>query len=246
MLFLYEMEFEVNENIKDFDLDKYIHNDENRKPNAFGLYKMNTLVIGKTGSGKTTALVKFLLANNIDDFGLFICIIPRESADSGIYSKLGKYDKRFVQCVIGEDPLPTIKELNEISESIGKPMAVILDDFITVFNKDQWKQFERYITQSSRVRNGCSIFALSQNLQFVKPVWKKNFNAFCIFVNSFTERQWNDFIESYYDGYTFDKAQKKNLYQTLKGIQYTPLWLFNNSDIEHSMMLSNVWLKFNQ
>ena len=235
------MNFVEDDTIKDFDLDSYIKNNENRKPNRVGLYRVNCLVIGKTGSGKTTTLIKWLLSNNMETFGLIICIIPRESMDSGIYSRLSGKDPRFVFCVIGEDKLPSISDINEISNSIKQPIALVLDDFITVFNKENWKQFERYITQLSRVSHGCSLFALSQNLQFIKPVWKKNFNCFCIFVNSFTYRQFNDFMTSYYDGFSFSKHQLKDIYDTLKQDIHTPLWLFNNGS-DRSILYGNVWI----
>ena len=84
-------DFEINEDfekIEGMDLDKLLKIKENREPNKFDLYRLNCLVIGKTGSGKTTILLKALLNNAIDNFSLIIFIIPRESMESGFYKSL--------------------------------------------------------------------------------------------------------------------------------------------------------------
>lgn len=236
-----DFEIEKNENYVDFDLDKYLGNDENRKPNKFGLYRLNCLVIGKTGSGKTTWLIKNLISGNIDDFDLIICIIPRESLQSGIYQQIMKNKKLspyFVFYIIGEEPLPTIEELNNIKRKI----ALVVDDFINAFSKNDWLVLKRYITQCSRVTKGCSLFVLTQYLQLLPVSYRKNFNMFVMFVNSFSMLQFNDMMRSYYDNQVFDKKQLKELYNTTKGFPHTPLIAVNNGTPSHSLAFGDKWI----
>ena len=82
-------------NLNDIDLDKVLNIKENRKKNNLGLYRMNCMVIGKTGSGKTTFLLKLLLSDTIDDFKLLLFIIPRESLESGFYKSLNDNKQKF-------------------------------------------------------------------------------------------------------------------------------------------------------
>lgn len=232
---------EKNENYIDFDLDKYLGNDENRKPNKFGLYRLNCLVVGKTGSGKTTWLIKNLLAGNIDDFQKIICIIPRESYNSGIYQRIRtnkNLSKYFVFYIIGEESLPTIEELN----SIHMKIALIVDDFINAFTKIDWLVLKRYITQCSRITKGCSLFVLTQYLQLLPVAYRKNFNMFVMFVNSFSMIQFNDMMRSYYDNQVFNKEQLKDLYNTTKSFAHTPLIAVNNGDSEHSLAFGDKWI----
>ena len=212
-------ETEKNENYVDFDLDEYLGNNENRKPNKFGLYRLNCLVIGKTGSGKTTWLIKNLLAGNIDDFQKIICIIPRESYDSGIYQRI-RTDKRlknhFIFYIIGEESLPSVEELN----SIHMKIALIVDDFINTFTKNDWLVLKRYITQCSRITK----------------------DMFVMFVNSFSSLQFNDMMRSYYDNQVFDKQQLNELYNTTKSFAHTPLIAVNNGQPEHSLAFGDKWI----
>lgn len=227
----------------DFNLDEFLSNDENRTPNKFGLYRVNCLVIGKTGSGKTTWLIKQLLSGNIDDFIKIICIIPRESYESGIYEKIRTnkdLSKFFVFYIIGEESLPTVNEISSLNLK-GK-IAIILDDFINSFSKYDWLILKRYITQLSRVKFGCSLFVLTQYLQLLPVSYRKNFNMFVMFVNSFSKLQFNDIMRSYYDTQIFDKKQLDELYNTTKQSAHVPLIAINNSDYNRSLLYGNKWI----
>lgn len=231
--------------IKDIDLDKALSIGENRKPNNVGLYRMNCLVVGKTGSGKTTAILKTLLSDAIDNFRLIICLIPRESFDSGFYSSLAKTKipgKEFVFIIIGENDLPTVQTLNALSNKVKGPMAIILDDFINAFKKDDWLLFKRYVTQLSRVKYGATLFALTQNLLEFPTTYRKNFNCFCLFVSSLTLLQFKDIMRSYYDYGNLTKNELEQLYNVFKQDLHTPLWLINNGKPEESMIYDYVYI----
>ena len=231
--------------IKDIDLDKALSIGENRKPNNVGLYRMNCLVVGKTGSGKTTAILKTLLSDAIDNFRLIICLIPRESFDSGFYSSLAKTKipgKEFVFIIIGENDLPTVQTLNALSKRVKGPIALVLDDFINAFKKDDWLLFKRYITQLSRVQYGATLFALTQNLLEFPTTYRKNFNCFCLFVNSLTLLQFKDIMRSYYDYGNLTKTELDQLYNVFKQDLHTPLWLINNANPEESMIYDYVYI----
>ena len=245
-------DFEENEDFKQLEtlnLDKLLKINENREPNKFGLYRLNCLIVGKTGSGKTTTLLKALLTDAIDDFDILIFIIPRESLESGFYKSLftqsKNIPKQIVFIIIGEEPLPTVEELNDISKHNKARIALILDDFINAFKKDDWLVFKRYVTQLSRVEFGCSLFVLTQNLLEFPTTYRKNFNCFCLFVNSLTMLQFKDIVKSYYDYGNFNKLQLEELFNTFKKKAHTPLWLINTSDENKSMMYGSIYINPN-
>ena len=242
------MQNEYFKNVNSIDLDKVLNIKENRKPNHLGLYRLNCLIIGKTGSGKTTTLLKLLLSDAIDDFGCIIFIIPIESLNSGFYESLIKMpenklgNKLLMFIIIGEDDLPSIQTLNEISKKVKSPIAIVLDDFINAFKKDDWLLFRRYVTQLSRVQNGASLFALTQNwLQFPTP-YRKNFNCFVLFVNSLTLLQFRDIVKSYYDYGNFTKEQLNTLFNIFKQDAHSPLWLINTPTEVTSMLYDGVYI----
>ena len=231
--------------VKDIDLDKALKIGENRKPNNVGLYRMNCLVVGKTGSGKTTAILKTLLTDAIDNFKLLMFLIPRESFNSGFYESLSKNKlpgKELIFIIIGEDDLPSVQTINAISKKVKGPIAIVLDDFINAFKKDDWLLFKRYITQLSRVKYGASLFALTQNLLEFPTTYRKNFNSFCLFVNSLTMLQFKDIMRSYYDYGNLNKEQLEKINNVFKQDLHTPLWLFNNSKPKESMIYDYVYI----
>lgn len=236
--------------MKNLDLDRVLKLDENRKPNHLGLYRMNCLVIGKTGTGKTTTLLKALLTGAIDDFGLIIFIIPRESMDSGFYKKLNEAVKEkrihlnLAFVIIGEDSLPTVERINEISKIVKRPIAIVLDDFINAFNKKagDWLVFKRYITQLSRVKYGASLFALTQNWQQFETQYRKNFNCFILFVNSLREQNFREIMTSYYDYFSGSKDDLHKLYNIFKQDLHTPLWLINCPNPDESMLYDGAYI----
>ena len=237
------------EDMRDMNLDKFLKLDENREPNHLGLYRMNCLVIGKTGSGKTTVLLKALLTDAIDNFSLLIFIIPRESMESGFYKKLeqavraGRIKKNIIFVIIGEEDLPTIQKLNEISNQVKGRIAIVLDDFINAFKKDEWLIFKRYITQLSRVKYGASLFCLTQNWrQIGEPAYRKNFNAFILFVNSLRRENFAEILTSYFDHYSFNKNEISQLYNIFKQDPHQPLWLINGTDEEDSMLYDGMYI----
>lgn len=230
-------------NLNEIDLDKVLNIKENRKKNNLGLYRMNCMVIGKTGSGKTTFLLKLLLSDAIDEFKLILFIIPRESLESGFYKSLNdnkqKFNKIIYFIVIGEDDLPTIELINDLSKIIKGRIAIVLDDFINAFGKPSstnWLIFKRYITQLSRIQYGCSLFVLTQNLLQFDTTYRKNFNSFICFVNSLTLRQFKDIMTSYYDYGDFTEQQIKKLFPIFKNSLHSPLILLNNGIPEQSMI----------
>lgn len=238
------------EQFNQIDLDKILNLDENRKPNNLGLYRMNCLVIGKTGTGKTTTLLKALLTNAIDNFKLVIFIIPRESMNSGFYKKLEesvrakRINMNIAFVIIGEDDLPTISRINELSKQYKGPIAIVLDDFINAFNKKagDWLMFKRYITQLSRIKYGASLFALTQNWQQFETQYRKNFNCFILFVNSLREQNFREIMNSYYDHGNYSKEQISELYNIFKQDLHTPLWLINCPEKDKSMIYDGLYL----
>lgn len=242
-----DFEFEQNEYFDAYDslnLDDVLKNNENRKPNKLGMYRTTAMVVASSGFGKTTTVLKSLLSGLIDDYGLIMIMIPRESLDSGYYKSLYNYDvPGFMFVVIGEEPLPSIESIAKISEEVKKPIAVVLDDYVNALDKAGWLTFKRYITQLSRVHYGASLFALCQDLYTLKPMYRKGFNTFIIFPASLTEMQFKDILRNYYTMQAFESDELKKLYQVFKKDKHGSLWLINNNDATHSMMFNNVWIK---
>lgn len=237
-------EFEENEEFKDVDLDKLLKNDENRTPNKLGLYRVAALVCAASGFGKTTAVLKALLSGVIEDFGLIIIIIPRESLESGYYKTIyNSGTSGFMFYIIGEDDLPTIDFINKISNEVKRPIAVIIDDYINALDKSGWLMYKRYITQLSRVKYGASLFALTQDLYTLKPTYRKGFNMFIIFPASLTQLQFNDILRNYYQNQVFTSDELKNMYTVFKKDKHGSLWLINNGNAEKSLMFNNVWIR---
>lgn len=232
---------------QEINLDKLLTIKENRNPNHLGLYRMNCLVVGKTGSGKTTTLLKLLLTDAIDDFRAIVFIIPQESLNSGFYKTLRNRPellkgKEAFFIIIGEEDIPSISTLNKLSKEIQGPIAIVLDDFINAFTKNDWLIFKRYVTQLSRVQYGASLFALTQNLLEFSTTYRKNFNCFCLFVNSLTLLQFKEIVKSYYDFSDFTKEELEQLYNAFKSESHNPLWLINVSDRNKSMMFNGVYI----
>lgn len=237
---------ELEPTLTGIDLDDLLKNDENRKPNNIGLYRVSCMCFAASGFGKTTTVLKAILSGFIDSYGLCIIIIPRESLESGYYKTI--YNRvesnklsGFVFYIIGEEPLPTVAYINQLSEEIKQPIAVIVDDYINAFDKADWLTFKRYITQLSRVTHGASLFALSQDLYSLKPVYRKGFNVFIIFPASMTQLQFNDMLRSYYQNRTFTASELTELYTIMKKNKHGALWLINNNQAK-SMLYDNYWL----
>ena len=174
--------------------------------------------------------------------------------ESGFYKKLSEaiQNKRInlniAFVIIGEDTLPSVERINEISKIVKRPIAIVLDDFINAFNKKagDWLVFKRYITQLSRVKYGASLFALTQNWQQFETQYRKNFNCFIIFVNSLREQNFREIMTSYYDYFSGSKEDLHKLYNIFKQDLHTPLWLINCPNPEESMLYDGAYISPNE
>src|SRR5574344_1225394 len=161
---------EENDNLRlDFkggELDKLLGS-ESRKPNAyFGIYKISALVIGSSGSGKTSFVLNLLFSDKLDCDNL-VLIIPEESCYSGLYASLIKFKKvkthngRIINVhviVINKTPFPTVRQFQEAN--LVK-CCIIVDDFVSCISKNDFDVLKSYTTQISRVSE-CKLFVLVQ------------------------------------------------------------------------------------
>ena len=87
---------EENENLTlDFngnELDKILGSESRKTNDYFGIYKISALVIGSSGSGKTSFVLNLLFSDKLDCDNL-VLIIPEESCYSGLYASLIKFKK---------------------------------------------------------------------------------------------------------------------------------------------------------
>lgn len=242
------------EEIPDFtthiDIDSLLlKGQENRTPNKLGLYRTVALVVGSSGSGKSTTLLSMLLSDSIDEYDYYIICLPTESMESGIYRTLKEKELPIVWVNIDDENLPSIKEIQAMNHQVAKQMkkemkdfkcCLILDDFIT--NKKIQPMVKRYLTQLSRA--SCSLFMLTQTYNNLEPAYRKSANLFILFCATLTFRVFTEIMRSYYIHGNFTPEQLKTLYNCFKSEYHEPVILINNEDKNKSMIYKNHYIKF--
>lgn len=243
------------EDIPDFtthiDIDSLLlKGQENRTPNKLGLYRTVALVIGSSGSGKSTAILSMLLTESIEKYDYYIICLPTESMDSGIYKTLKeKKELPIVWINIDDENLPSISEIQNMNREIAKQMkketkdfkvAMILDDFISI--KKIQPMVKRYLTQLSRA--SCSLYMLTQTYNNLEPAYRKSANVFILFCATITFRVFTEIMRSYYIHGNFTPEQLKTLYNCFKSEYHEPVILINNEDKNKSMIYKNNYIKF--
>jgi GTPase SAR1 family protein len=193
-----------------YDIDKILLDDENRKPNEyFNIYKLNLLVSGGSGSGKTSFIIKLLL-NQIIDFDMLILIAPNETIKSGIYKNLilkfndlfGE-DKilllfnlskdyegldKFIKVdnrIIMFNGLPLFNDIFELKQELNiKKTCLIFDDFISCLNRKQWPIYYEFIHNSSRLN--ATLISCCQDISKIPPNIRNSYTIVILFVNYLT------------------------------------------------------------
>src|SRR5574343_156876 len=94
------------------DNDVNFGNNEDRNVcDYFGIYKISALILGASGSGKTTWLLNFITNQRVK-YDIFILILPQESIMNGLYAKfLRDHPRNAFVFVLGQEELPTVAEL---------------------------------------------------------------------------------------------------------------------------------------
>lgn len=245
-----KINLEENDNLTlDFqggELDKLLGS-ESRKPNDyFGIYKISALVIGSSGSGKTSFVLNLLFSDKLDCDNL-VLIIPEESCYSGLYSSLIKFKKvkthngRIINVhviVINKTPFPTVRQFQEAN--LVK-CCIIVDDFVSCINKRDFEVLKSYTTQISRVSES-KLFVLVQDYRKLSVTFRSNFTIFILFTSSVHRAVFDSTIDLF-NGY-IPKSVVDNFYTTFKQIRYKPLILVNNAPKDKSIIFDNSYINF--
>jgi hypothetical protein len=192
-----------------YDIDKILLDDESRKPNKyFNIYKLNFLISGGSGSGKSSFIIKLLL-NEIIEFDLLILIAPVETIKSGIYKNLIlKFNDLFKNKILfifnlsepytglekfkkGTDNillfngLPKFNDLFELKKELDiNRCCIIFDDFISCLNRKTWIDYYEYIHNSSRLN--ASLISSCQDIKNIPPAIRNSYTIIILFVNYLT------------------------------------------------------------
>ena len=241
---------EENDNLTlDFqggELDKILGS-ESRKPNDyFGIYKIGALVIGASGSGKTSFILNLLFSDKLDCDNL-VLIIPEESCYSGLYASLIKFKKvkthngRIINVhviVINQTRFPTVRQFQEANLT---KCCIIVDDFVSCINKHDVEVLKSYTTQISRVSES-KLFVLVQDYRKLSVTFRSNFTIFILFTSSVHRAVFDSTIDLF-NGY-IPKSVIDNFYTTFKQIRYKPLIFINNAPKDKSIIFDNSYINF--
>lgn len=220
------------------DLDELYKNNENREDNPyFKVYKVNGLIIGKTGSGKTTWLINYFRKYR-ELYGVIILIAPKHTTNTGTYKGFKEEFPNVIVYNIGEEDFPTIDELIEIRNDVcptGK-ICVVLDDWINSVNKLEEKRINEYFTQTSRA--SCDVFCLVQDYTRIKSNIRQNINCMIIFLTGNLNAYYT-IMQRWFSSMSLKLDQKKLLFKEHCKIKYVPLILINDVPPKKSILFDH-------
>lgn len=220
-----------------------LNKNEKRTPNPyFDVYHVRALVCGSTGSGKTTFILNYLF-QYLNYYSVIIYMAPTETFESG-YLKTIKSDKKlsakFIFLDIRNEKLPTISELQRIAKSNNK-ICLILDDFINVLTgKNEKKQIDAYLTQSSRAN--CDLFLLCQTYNNITPSIATNINVMILFTKYMSRDSFNTCIRRSFTG-EFNKDIGDFIYNDLRHLfPHQPFIFINDQPPDKSILYNDNYL----
>lgn len=208
----------------------------------FDVYHVRALVCGSTGSGKTTFVLNYLF-QYLNYYSVIIYMAPSETFESG-YLKTIKLDKKlsakFIFLDIRNEKLPTISELQKVGRNKNK-ICLILDDFINVLtSKDEKKQIDAYLTQSSRAN--CDLFLLCQTYNNISPSIATNINVMILFTKYMSRDSFNTCIRRSFTG-EFNKEVGDTIYDELRHLfPHQPFIFINDQTPDKSILYNDNYL----
>lgn len=198
---------------KHFDIDQLLNGSETRNVNKyFGIYKLNILCVGGSGSGKTTWIINQIL-NDILECDVILCFIPHETLYSGFYQSLLRsehFSKPIIVFEIGNNKtfngldnaeaieiksqkrsnyivegMPSVNQLYQIKKDLKfKEPLIIFDDFVNVLNRSMWEDYYRYIHNGSRLN--AKICSSVQSINRIPPQVRSSYTIVVLFTNYLT------------------------------------------------------------
>lgn len=157
-----------------FDIDKLFNKNESREVNKYyHIYKINMLIAGGSGSGKTTFIINQIL-NNILTCDILLLFIPYETIYSGFYQQLlhtENFEKPILVFEIGNNNV--YKSLDGAEEIVVKGSGE---------NKRS-----NFIVKGMPNMN--QLFKIKSDLKFKEPLI-----IFDDFVSVLTRQMWEDYF----------------------------------------------------
>lgn len=220
-----------------------LNKNERREKNPyFDVYHIRALVCGSTGSGKTTFILNYLF-QYLDYYSCIIYMAPTETFESG-YMKTIRSDKqlsaKFIFLDIRKERLPTISELQRIGRGKNK-ICLILDDFINVLtSKNDHKQIDAYLTQSSRA--SCDLFLLCQTYNHITPSIATNINIMILFTKYMSRDSFNTCLRRSFTG-ECSKELGDLIYNELRHVYpHQPFIFINDQPSDKSILYNDTYI----
>lgn len=157
-----------------FDIDKLFNKNESREVNKYyHIYKINMLIAGGSGSGKTTFIINQIL-NNILTCDILLLFIPYETIYSGFYQQLlhtENFEKPILVFEIGN---------NNVFKSIDDAEEIVI-------KSNGEKKRSNFIVKGMPNLN--QLFKIKSDLKFKEPLI-----IFDDFVSVLTRQMWDDYF----------------------------------------------------
>ena len=157
-----------------FDIDKLFNKNESREVNKYyHIYKINMLIAGGSGSGKTTFIINQIL-NNILTCDILLLFIPYETIYSGFYQQLlhtENFEKPILVFEIGNNNV--YKSIDDAEEIVVKTTGD--------------KKRSNFIVKGMPNLN--QLFKIKSDLKFKEPLI-----IFDDFVSVLTRQMWEDYF----------------------------------------------------
>lgn len=260
---------------KQFDIDQLLNGSESRKVNEyFGIYKLNILCVGGSGSGKTTWIINQIL-NNILECDVILCFIPHETLYSGFYQSLLKSEqfskpilvfeiasnKKFTSIDNAESipiqsqkrsnyivqGMPTVSQLFKIKNDLKfKEPLIIFDDFVNVLNRQMWDDYYRYIHNGSRLN--AKICSCVQSINRIPPQVRSSYTIVVLFTNYLTHSVITTMLRNCVNNPMLDKNNTDYLLDLIDKDpnKHNPLIIIGGDvDQKKSIIYNNNYISFN-
>lgn len=224
---------DTNFDFENYDIDSLLDfKEKGRKINPYyGIYKINMLIAGGSGSGKTTFAINNIL-NHIITSRIILLFCPSETYTSGFWFNI-------------------ISHLDEINEKYNLNLNIIIFD---ISRGNYFTSFDDYVEFGDGVLYQ-GLPTLSELIKFRNTYLKKTHDnsswllIFDDFINNFNTSDWSEYFR-YIHNISRMNGSIMSLVQSISGIpaavrsSYTIIVLFTNylADSVSKTLIKNCWV----
>ena len=137
-------------------------------------HNSHILCIGQTGTGKTNALIDYLMRSN-NEFNKIV-VFTGSTTDEPLYQELKNSDAN-IEFYTDINEMPKLEDL-ECKGMQNQPKLIVFDDWINLPEKEL-KEIYKYIVSSRKY--GCSCFIMAQSYTSVPKIILRNVNYIILF-----------------------------------------------------------------